>query len=277
MTYQRELDDLRTEIRTDVGGTIRYWPKADGENVQATSGATYQLRNPDGTLRSAGVVNPTDVGVPAISYYDIPVSAALPLDEDYTVRIAWTRTSDSSTHLDVRTFDVVHSPYPGTVSLNDLREERPDIDVILARIGSRLGLTPGSEAEEAAAVFASRARVELDALVRNAATEIGSIRPRLILDRARLNRVERKLACMLVFASIAKDPNEGEDESSALYRFYRDAADAAWRSMGPIKVDASEDLVPDTEVSPGASVVFTTRVQGRSIGSAPSYTSTGGS
>lgn len=259
MTYLMELDTFRPEVALNVGGAFGVYPKTHGTGAQVSGTVSYTVHKPNGEQVASGTATPFDAGTPPVSVVSFVIGAgvAAELGEDYSVR--WTWSDGSVSHPEVTLFDVVRVPYGGSVSLNEMMEERPDIDRVLGRIASMLELP---DAATAARVFAMRARGELDAMVRSAATELGTIRPALILDRFQLQRVERKLACREVFGSIAKDPTEGEDEASTLYRYFDQAAQSAWRSMGPIKYDADEDLVPETTVRPGAASVVTRRVQG---------------
>lgn len=271
MAYAREHDDLRRELRKGQGGTFVYWPKVDGENVEATA-ATATVYDPSGSA----IETPT----PVISgnQVSIPVSAIDELDEDYRVEVGF--TFDSVDYFDVFFFDVVLFPWgQPSISLNDILEERPDAKYTLERQGRRLGLTSGSEAEEMAGIYAVRARVELDSLVRDQVARdagergngsyLGSnltsagryTRPYLILNRERLNRVERKLALKLMYAGEMTAPDSAE-EAASLYAFYDDAANNAWRGVGPLKYDDAPDMVPDADLGDIGRVAILRRVQG---------------
>lgn len=274
MAFAFERDDLRQELRKDNAGTIRIWAKADGVgNVAASGTHTFTVYGPGGeTVQASGAVSPTNVS--GVSRFDCSVSAITTLGEDYRVELSWQYSS--ATYLSVMFFDVVLWPFGElAVSLNDLQEERPEIGEVLAEMATRLSL---SGAAEMAAIFAYRARVELDAKIRDqirldalaagqSFTSAGNAslsnytRPNLILNRERLNRVERKIALELIFAADANNHEDGEDESSALYRHYRAAADAAWKSLGPLKYDSSEDLTPDETVRDATRVFRTRRCQ----------------
>jgi len=264
MAYARELDSLRQELRLDTAGTIVFWPKLNGANVavSAVGGECYfQIYDASGTsIQAQTNIDGTLVG--DVDRFDIPADAISTLDEDYRADIFWTVASGSVVYRDAVFFDVVRYPYgPPSVSLNDLLEERPDVGEVLDRHGQLLGYTAGDTAKEtAAAIYAVRARVEIDALVRTQVTAdaaVGSARapvhpttgsvytrPNLILNRERLNRVERKLAMRLVYEG---DQTGGEDdEGNWLFLHYKRAAEYAWASVGPLKYDQSEDMVPDT-------------------------------
>jgi hypothetical protein len=269
-TYSKELDELRAEVRQSVASTLRWWPKIAGTgNVLASATAadnTYIIYDSSNTVvqASANATN-TDVGT-EYSYLTFSVPAIATLQEDCRVEILWKQRSASVQYRDVLFFDVVLYPFGHpSVSLNDLLEERPDCAELLDRLGVLLGHSTGDSAKNGmAAVLAYRARVELEAKVRDAvaskqgeggsysSTDLPSVsdrytRPRLILNRERLNRVERKLACMLMYAADMTAP-EGEDESAALYRHYRLEAETAWKGIGPLRYDTSEDLVPDSTI-----------------------------
>lgn len=266
MTYERENDDLRRELRKGQPGTFVYWPKVLGENVGATA-ASATVYSPGGA----------QIEVPSTSIVgnkiSIPVSAIEDLDEDYRVEVSFTYAAVD--YFDVFFFDVVLFPWgQPSVSLNDILEERPDARYTLERQGKRLGLGTGTEAEEMAGIYAVRARVELDALIRDqisrdAASYLGSnlstarqyTRPYLILNRERLNRVERKLALKLMYAGEMTAPDSAE-EAASLYSFYEEAANNAWRGVGPLKYDNSEDLTPDSDLADLGKVGILRRVQG---------------
>lgn len=265
-TFSRENDELRRELRLSVAGTLRWWPKLDGANVLlSTTGGEVSviIKDPGGSTiqtisdATSGV---TDIGSPAeYSYLDISASAISVLDEDYSAHITWRQRGASVDYLDVIWFDVVRWPWgQPSVSLNDMLEERPDAADILLRHGLRLGYSSATAAATMAGVYAVRARVELDAKIRDtieadrvraSETSTGQgggdryTRPNLVLNRERLSRVERKLAMRLLFAADMGDP-EGGDESAGLFRFYDAEAERAWRSVGPLKYDGpSEDIV----------------------------------
>lgn len=274
MAYAKELNNLRQELRLSTAGAISHWPKVAGTGNVGASAATYVVYDPSGTALQSGSCTITDSG--GVDRLDVTVSAISTLDEDYYIAYSWTQETVGATFVDYVYFDVVRYPYGNpSVSLNDLQEERPDIGEILTRQGTLLGLS--SPAEEMASVFAVRARVELDAMIRadvsarassagptEGRTSTGETiytRPNLILNRERLNRVERKLALMLIYASEMTDP-EGTSEPDGMFRYYRDAVQSAWTSMGPLKYsDADSLLVTDTLTGLGRTFSLQ-RVQG---------------
>jgi len=279
MAYARELDSLRQELRQSVTGTIVHWPKVNGANVVGSAVAgevTFQVYDSSGTsIQGPTNLTPTTVG--DVSRFDVSVSAIATLDEDYSVKILWIESGGSTTYIDMVYFDVVLYPFgPPSVSLNDMLEERPDVQETLDRHGQLLGYTAGDTAKETmAAIYAVRARVEMDAMLRaqvaldqananaspaiHPATQSRYTRPNLILNRERLNRLERKLAMKLVYEG---DMAQLEGESMFLYEHYKSAAESAWRGIGPLKYDAAEDLVVDSTLEDVGRVVYQTRAQG---------------
>lgn len=264
MAYAQERDSLRQEMRQSVAGTVRYWPRVEGTgNVVASATAshnTYVVKDPSGAVVQASA-NATVTSVGSVSQLDLSIPAISTLGEDYRVEITWRQNGASVDYFDVVYFDVVLFPWGApSVTLNDFLEERVDSEEILTRHGLKLSIT----AAEMAATYAIRARVELDRMIReqivrdqtSAGYSSGSVsdvtsstppfaRPHLILNRERLNNVERKLAVAAMFASDMSVPGvEGGDESGALHAFFRAEAETAWRSVGPLKYDTAGTLTP---------------------------------
>jgi hypothetical protein len=272
VTYARELDELRREVRKDVATTLKFWPKIDGANVIAEDTGSvnvFTVYDSNGAvLQASTAATVTDIGSPdEYSYLTLSIPAISTLQEDCTVQITWYQDTIATAHFDVISFDVVLYPLGGpSVSLNDLLEERPDCGEVLDRLGVLLGYTTGDAAKKGmAAVVAYRGLIELDGKIRNAVAKSQNsdvpsytstltsgtpiyTRPYLILNRERLNAVERKCALKALYAADMSEP-EGDDESAALYRFYAQEAETAWRGVGPLKYDSVEDLVPDTELT----------------------------
>lgn len=274
MAYAKELDQLRQELRQGVAGTLVFWPKIAGTgNVAASATAshnTFVVKDSSGNTVQASA-NATRTTVGSISRLDLSVSALSTLDEDYRAEITWRESGGSVDYFDVVFFDVVLWPWgPPSVSLNDLQEERADAEEICTRHGLKLAIT----AAEMAAIYGVRARVELDRMVRDqVVTDSGLYpqsghvsvpgvpargRPHLILNRERLNLVERKLAVRCMFEADMTDPEPGSgDESGALYAHYKAAAESAWRSVGPLKYDAGQSLSVTVEdaIKPSSQLV----------------------
>lgn len=276
-TFTAELDDLRLEVRKSVATTLSFWPKVSGSgNVYVSATPTFTVYDPDGaSVQASSNASLTQINTNEYTRIDCAVPAIGTLGEDYRIDILWVDDATSTARRDQVYFDCVLYPYgPPSVSLNDLLEERPDAAEILARHGALLGFSASTAQAQMASIYAVRARVELDALIRDqvrqdsqsesyTSTGISAdhyTRPNLILNRERLNRVERKLAMRQLFAADMSSP-EGEDESAALFRFYADESDKAWRGIGPLKYDSSEDLVPDETVTDLGRVRALRRVQ----------------
>ncbi len=275
MAYARELDSLRQEARQSVATTIVFWPKNNGLNTAVETDGTFEVFDPAGS----SIQGPTTIDgtlVDDVDRYDIPVSAIADLDEDYRVDVLWEVAGESFVHRNSVYFDVVLMPYGDpSVSLNDLLEERVDIGEVLDRHGQLLGQTAGDVAQEfAAAVYSVRARVELDAMIRSQINAdagtmadpshpttyaTGRTRPHLILNRERLNRVERKLALRAIYAS---DMGSEDGEESWLWRHYDAEVQRAWAGVGPLRYDSNEDAVPDTTLDDIGRVVIQRREQG---------------
>lgn len=255
MAHARENDELRSEIRKDVAGTISLWPKVDGLNV-AVSSSSYVVKDPSGTVIQSGTGTDTDVD--GIDRIDCAVSPISTLDEDYTCHISW--VYNGTTRLDVVQFDVVLWPFGGPeVSLNDMRELRADAEAILTRYGERLGQS-SNKAEYAAGVCAYRARVALERFLRDridqdartAASEhstglknVKLWRPNAILNREVLKSAEAFLAVKHMYL-VDMGAQDSGDESASHYEQWSELAAAEMRSIGPVKFDFNEDLRTDT-------------------------------
>lgn len=243
MAYEFQPDEIRQEVRRSVAGTVLFFPKITGTGAVTASSATFSVLDSSGVEIQASTsasISGTTVtcAIPAISN----------LGEDYQVSISWVYSG--VTYSALVQFDVVMYPYGALqIDLSALQEERPDIGEVLDRLGDHIGKTQ----EQMASIFAYRARVELDRLVRDAIPTGDFGRPHLILNQERLARVERKLALKLIYASEMRNP-EGEDESAGMYRFYAGEADTAWRSAGPLKFadpGATTPIVAEEKISPG--------------------------
>lgn len=279
MAYARELDMLRQEARLSTAATIVLWPRVDGANVQVSPTAghcTFEVFDPGGT----SIQGPTNIDgtlVDDVDRFDIAVNAIATLDEDYYVDVIWRETGTTIVRRDVVYFDVVRYPFGSPlVSLNHMLEERPDVGEILDRHGQILGYAAGDVAREtAAAIYATKAHGELDAMIRgqvavDASSDATVIeawpiaskrtRPNLVLNRERLRRVEIKIAMREIFAADSR--GTGDEDGSWLYRHYRDEVQRAWSGVGPMKYDSDEDLAVDTVITDIGRVVSQRRVQG---------------
>lgn len=275
--FATENDALRREVRKGVQTTLSMHPKLAGENVQVAS-ATWTLVTPTGNI-THGPVSASIVAVGDYSRLDFVIPAQSTLDEDYRLDVEWTTTSGASRFSTLQ-FDVVLHPFGDpSVSLNSLLEERPDVQDRLQRMGLRLGFSPSNAAQRMAGVFAIRARVELDAMIRDSvAQDAGRLspqprttqlaplnrysRPYLILNRERLDRVERKLAMRLLFAADMQGGPDSQEEASALYAHYDREVENAWRQVGPLKYDSAHDLQTDTTLADVGRSIRLQRVQG---------------
>lgn len=281
MVYVRELDDLPWEVRRNTATTLYLWPKIDGRNVVVSATAAhnyYEVYDPSGNAVQ-GATNATVSTVSGVSRLALSIPAIAALDERYQVRCYWRETGSSVEQMDVRLFDVVLYPFGGpAVSLNDMLEQRADVRQRLNEMGQRLGYATGDQAQEyAAAICAVSGRIALEARVRDAVVQDARIhgeskapvaataarytRPALVLDRARLKRVELYEALAHLYRSMALQPEDGTDPAAAAYRLYRDMAGVAWGQVGPLAYDAGETLQPTGEVTDPGRITYRVRRQ----------------
>lgn len=264
MAYQFERDQLRQEIVTDLGTTqyIRVYPKVPGIGaVAGDSSATYTLLDEAGDTKATGSVNPTDLG-DSTGVYEVPVASGLfaDLQENCTCKLDW--SSGGTTYRAVVLFDVVRHAYANTgfVGLSDLQDREPYIGRYALKIANVVGLSGTDEAKKQAIAdrYAYQARVEVDAWVRSAATDLGSTRPAVVLDRVALAKVEVLMALHLIYNGMAG--GEGSEERTKAL-MYLDKAQSAWRVLGPVSLDTNEDLTADGATALGAGLVVTNRRQ----------------
>lgn len=277
MTYAKELDELRAEIKQNKAGSVFFIPKVLGVgNVQPTS-ATYIVYDPQGVaLQSSASATITELSSPVYKVIaSVSAGSTATLDTDYRVDFEWAYGGE--TYYYTRYFDVVKYPFgPPSVSYTDMVEEKIVASKILERHGLALGFNSATAKTEMAAVYAYRARIELDRMLRDkirtqveASSPTNTLRPgmyklgrpHMILNRIEtLNTLERKLAMRLMFAADMTD-REGTGASASDYRFYAEEVERVFRGIGPIDFDYNEDMVPDTTVESLARDVVMTRVQ----------------
>lgn len=259
MAFAQERDELRAEVKRATSGSVTYWPKVDGLNA-TVSAAYFEVFGSSGETLQAE----TSATISAVADVGSMLTFSIPAIDAYHdgARIDVRFTAGGTEYYDTLLFDVVRTPWlrSGGVSLNDLREERPDIDIICDRVGQRLGYSSGDEAQtQTAAIHGYRARVVLDSWLRASSSEVGKLRAALVVDRRAMIRVERLLALHLLFLGLATNPVDGDDETSSLARYYETSARAAFQALRP-DYDSDEDGVPD--VKPKSGVVYVRRVQG---------------
>ena len=238
--FETELDGLRREVRAGQSSVLAYWPKVNARNVTVTA-ASAGLFSETGTslgALSCAIVEAgfNDEDTPESTYSRIDITVgALDLGQNYAVEVTF--TAGGLPHVDTFTVDAVAFPIlsASLLSLNDLLEVRPDVIDVLRRQGLRLGYTSATAAESMASVYAVRALMELDERINDMVREARGFRPALILHRDRLHRPLRYTALKMIYAAESSNPEEGEDEASGIYRHFRAAADAAWRSVGPLQ------------------------------------------
>lgn len=278
MTFAAEFDDLRPELRRDVADTISIWPKTDADgNVTATS-ATYSVVAPDGTelvTETAATITAVGTAPDTVSRIDCAIPAQSVIDEGYQVRVKWS-VSGGVEQLTVVPFDVVAWPIGATVSLNDILQARPAAQNEIASLANQLGMTP----EQYAALLGYRARVVLDERIRDLVVQSAPsdakfqnrvalhgwrgrvyLRGYAILDRRRLQRLQVMLALRELYQTLMTGSDAAEDPRRALFERYSAEADAAFRSLGRLEFDFSDDLVPDTKADAFDGSLVMQRVQ----------------
>lgn len=263
MVYTPELEGLRREVRRNIATTLIYWPKLDATgNITASATAsdnTYEVFDYGGTSIQASA----NIAVAAVasvgSRFDISIPAIDTLREDYFVRMRFRQTGVATVYQETFYFDVVTEPWgPSTVSLNNLQDLIPTIG---DRI-NRQALAVGRTQEQHASSIAYHARVQLDEWLRSKIGEDASVagqsintsgvvpvgryvRPRLILNKERLHTIEVKLTLAYVFRGDMQRDVESEEQSANLFEYWLKEAETAFRGMGPLKYDWSDDQVVD--------------------------------
>lgn len=231
-----EQDDVRPEAAKGQSAIITIVPKVDGApaDLAGISPGQWTVTESGGLQLSSGSVNATGVvyGDRTAAQYVVTVPGIDRIQEDCILTLRWT-TDDGIPRTEVVVFDVVVAPLGALVSVNDLMRIRLDADKVLRRIGQNLGVTTSEQAsvEAGARSVAVLARQALQAKLHDRAERDGSPRPAQLLDRRRVAHVEALLALQHMYASVANDPIEGEDHESALFRHFRNQADAAMESM----------------------------------------------
>ncbi len=225
MAYLFELDDLRPSISGD-GGTVYVVPKLDGSPISPTglSSLSWSVRLDGGSVAS-GSTSPTSVsfGDETVARFAVAIPS-LDLRENYVLSGAWTQGAITSSEVVV--FDVVLYPLGGLVSSNDIVRMHPDASVDVVRYAEALGVS-GTDAEKLAAGsrnLASLARQEVERHLVNKAEADGSPRLYQVLDRRAISQVEAAFALSHLFLSTARNPDDGDDDSSARHRYWRTRA-----------------------------------------------------
>ena len=255
--------------------TFAVWPKVDGVGRVLVSSASVTFYSPTGNV-VGGPTALSPVTVSGRSRLDVEIPALSDLEEDYLALLTY--TPDSATHGAAEAyqrerqvlFDVVLHPWgESELAIEDLEDLRPSIRPVLSRIVEQLDPagTEGLTAEALASRYCYRAHAELYELLRVRAAQdypdrpLGFIRPRLILDRRRLNPIEVHLAMALIFAGIAGyDADSGE--AHELAKKYSAEAQTRLGTLDRLTYDRSEDRVADSELT-GFGAVHARRVRSR--------------
>lgn len=260
---------MRQELEKGLAGTVYFWPKLPGSGNLDITSATYVIQEPNGTeIEASQSATLTTVGT--VERVDCDVAAITTADEGYRCVISW--VYGGVTRTEIVLFDVLVAPYANTiaVSLNDLQEERPDVSVVCSRLGELLN---SKTAEQVAAMYAYRARVRINRIIKDRIdaerSEAGASveswplskrysRANAIVNREDLNRLERVIALMLIYAASTRDPDDGDDEMAALYRFYRAEMNEELKSLR-IEYDTDGDAIADKTIQSGPRVMYIER------------------
>jgi len=275
VTFLAELDDARPEVRKDVAGTIAFYPKLDASGnvlASATSGHVHRtVYDNAGNVHAAQAnVTPTTI-VDADGNYsriDLAIPAFDLLREDCYAVLVWRESGGSADRVETIYFDVVLQPWGrSTISLNDLQTHVSDIGDRITRQAARLSITKF----ELASLYGARAHNELYHRLRaqvseDAGAALGDsdriTRPRLILDKRALHRVEGLIATSMVFESDMTSADPSLSDAAALYQHWAQRAHDAFRGLGPLRYDSSEDRAADITKPSFGRVVRLTRAQG---------------
>lgn len=275
MTFVPDFSEIEPEVRIGVADVVSFFPKVPGTgNVLLSTAPTFTVHDPAGKQLGSGTASLQSVGTPAISRVDVQVPAIETVDEGYQVRLKW-REDGGVERLEVITFSVVMHPFDETtVGKNDLIQLRPAAFTALQdgarRLGqsvdqfaSLLGFAARSELIQRVNAQAKEDRADYQDPLRNIyGHDHGFLRGYMILNRARLKRVEVRLALAELYATVHTRGDE-DDGSANLHEFYMRQADRAWRSV-ELRYDfAGNDLVEDGVIRKSGTTLRMRRVQSR--------------
>ena len=259
MTFFPELEESRAEVRKDVAGLIVFWAHADAAGIVSASTVAGDCRfevfdHAGNSIQGLQNVTPAADTNGLTSVLALPIPAISTLQEDAYAVVYWKRDGETVEHVETIYFDVCLQLWGmSSVSINDLAQIRPDIGLVLDQQAARIG--GGQTRESLASIFGARAHGELYHWIRaqvsaEASGRIDTLesvtRPRLILDRRALARVEALIACSLVYEGDMTSTETAESDAAALYQHFNDRARSAFKSLGNLRYDASEDRVVDT-------------------------------
>jgi hypothetical protein len=278
LSFVFERDEKRPEVRKDVAGSIRFYPKLDGTgNVQASVTAGDNTltvySNAGAVLAGPTNVSPTNEGTPAISRFDLAIPALASLGESYFAVLTWKQLGQTEERVETIPFDVVLQPWGESfISLNDLLMRVPGIVARLDRQRQRLDSTGTLTAEQLASQYGAQAH---DALYKRIAARVAvdraqsggvKARPRLIVNRRILQPIEAALALAFLFRA---DCTQGasfdgrfSEEARVLFDEWSGIADHELAAIGDLEYDRDEDRVVDDELINFGRVIMKRRVQG---------------
>jgi len=276
MAFFFELDDARPEVRKGVASTaITHYARVDGEGLVAASSVSgeckYTIYDSNGdTLQASTNITPSADPDGVNSKFTFSVPAIAELQEDAYIVVEWQKSGDSERRVNTIYFDVVLQPWgASSVAINDLLAVRPDAGQVLDQQAARIG--GGLTRESLASIYGSRAHTELYHWIRSqiSAESAGRAdgaatitRPRLILDKTAIHRVETILAVALVYEGDMTSTEATESDAAALFAHYSERAKDSFRALGPLRYDATEDRVVDTIKPSFGRAVRMRRLQG---------------
>lgn len=244
MGYQEELNDYRQEIRYGASDKeLVFWPKRKGENISVTS-ATYSIFAPsvayDGTALETGSATKTTVD--SVSKLTVTPDAsdttAWPMDENYRCEFDITTTTDVIKS--ILYFDVVRVPWESEISLNDLKEEVPDIEERLTRMAT--AIESGRTAEEHAGTVAVKAWTDVREWLRQRADHDGHSYATMITNMTSVNRI----VVAQCLARVFRGESGGIDsDSRQLAIDWANEAQSRFRGLGVVQYDTNQDGAVD--------------------------------
>lgn len=219
----------KLEVVRGISNRVRYTPRLDGAQVEATAPALRLIAGPEG-----GSVEPNLPAVTAtegVLHFDWTPGAALALDEDYRFEIRWTDT-DNQVHDDVVYFDVVRVPLTCPVDDALLEAREP----LLPKHLAALGLATAQQ-------FIQTAWSHVVAKIRGM-----GFRPSLVTDRHAFTEPAVALALEHLMVALVRSPGDLYDRKAAIYRATQDAA---WGAVGRVKfADDSGAVAGDASALP---------------------------
>lgn len=279
MSFVFERDEKHQEVRKDVAGTLRFYPKLDGSgnielDINTIDNHSVEIFDPAGRLitAAAGVTVYSD-GVPGIARIEFSVPAIARLGENYFALLRYKPLTLTTQQVATLYFDVVLQPWgDSSVSLNDLMSRvaniRPRLEQQRLRLDPAIAGNNGT-VETLASQHAYLAHQELFTMLRGRIAQdtvsSGGIktRPSLICDRKVLHPLEVALTLKAVFQfDLSGGDTTLTSEAKALFKHWSEQADKLFAALPPLAYDVREDRAADAELVSVGRAVRARRVQG---------------